>query len=153
LLFVLRQEVMEVPRVTGRSESTREPTFEEIVLASSAVTARLPSAKASRKGRGTDVLARREQAALQQLLANPTLAEGDEVPLDESVVSAMSLAPPPATARPRKYCDVTGVATTYTDPLTGLHYADAAAFDRIRSMSEAQLEALRRIRGIGRMLQ
>jgi len=131
----------------------REPSFDDIVAASVALSSRLAPSKPTRKGRGNDVLARREQAALQHLLANPSVVAPGEPAVSDSLVSALSLAPPPSTTRPRKYCDITGRATTYTDPLTGLHYADAAAFDRIRSLSEAQLEALRRVRGIGRMLQ
>ena len=48
---------------------------------------------------------------------------------------------------PKKYCDLTGQLAKYTDPLTKLHYADAAAFAALRRLPPEAVQARLALRG------
>ncbi|ORZ31880.1 hypothetical protein BCR44DRAFT_1378893, partial [Catenaria anguillulae PL171] len=47
---------------------------------------------------------------------------------------------PPFTRPLRKYCDLTGLPTNYTDPVSGLHYFDASVYQQIKAMSSAAVQ-------------
>lgn len=48
-----------------------------------------------------------------------------------SIEAAPSLHP-----APKKYCDITGLPASYTDPKTGLRYHDKEVFSVIRSLPQ-----------------
>lgn len=48
---------------------------------------------------------------------------------------------PPSTYPTKKYCDLTGAPAKYTDPRTGLRYADAAAFEVARRLPPDTVQA------------
>lgn len=53
----------------------------------------------------------------------------------QSIRSEPSMYPSP------KYCDITHLIARYTDPVTRLHYHDAAAYEVIRSLSREEIKA------------
>jgi len=58
-----------------------------------------------------------------------------------SALAVVNIEAPPSMYPPKKYCDITGQAAKYTDPLTKLHYADAAAFAAVRRLSPEAVQA------------
>ena len=46
----------------------------------------------------------------------------------------VSIEAPPSLYPPKRYCDLTGQPARYTDPVTKLRFADAAAFDAARRL-------------------
>lgn len=53
----------------------------------------------------------------------------------------------PSSLPPRKYCDVTGLPSKYTDPKTRLHYYSAAEYQQIKQRHTDTIKLMLEIRG------
>lgn len=62
------------------------------------------------------------------------LAQEQSVEWEESAITYSSVDAPPSFRPAKKYSDLSGLATTYTDPQTKLNYASAEEFTEIRRM-------------------
>ncbi|KAI8997909.1 hypothetical protein BC832DRAFT_566839 [Gaertneriomyces semiglobifer] len=56
---------------------------------------------------------------------------------------------PPSLLPQKKYCDLTGLPTHYTDPKTGLRYFDKDCFAVVRGLKERDVVMLKAVRGVG----
>lgn len=59
----------------------------------------------------------------------------------------------PSMSPKKKYCDVTGIPTTYTDPKSGLNYYNAEVYKYIRSLPQSTVEQYLSLRGAHTVLK
>ncbi|TID25103.1 putative trans-2-enoyl-CoA reductase [Venturia nashicola] len=59
----------------------------------------------------------------------------------------------PSMSPKKKYCDVTGIPTTYTDPKSGLNYYNAEVYKYIRTLPQSTVEQYLSLRGAHTVLK
>ncbi|QDS75578.1 hypothetical protein FKW77_006053 [Venturia effusa] len=59
----------------------------------------------------------------------------------------------PSMSPKKKYCDVTGIPTTYTDPKSGLNYYNAEVYKYIRALPQSTVEQYLALRGAHTVLK
>jgi hypothetical protein len=104
----------------------------------------LPSSLAFRREPGGFCAAKKQKRVLtcKSLVAAENF---DLVPA--SVPTFVNIASGPSTLPLRRYCDLSGVECAYTDPVTKLHYANAAMCGVLRALPAEVVNELRSLRG------
>ncbi|KAG8897098.1 chromatin-remodeling complex subunit ies6 [Tulasnella sp. 403] len=67
----------------------------------------------------------------------------------EALICYSSIEAPPSLIPPKRYCDITGLEASYTDPQTGLRYHDRNIFAHIRTLKPAAVQSYLALRGGG----
>jgi len=81
------------------------------------------------------------------------LSQEQNLPWSEDSVTYSSLDAPPSFKPAKKYSDLSGLETTYTDPQTKLNYATAQEFQEIRRMPSDLIQGYLTLRRANNMLQ
>ncbi|EMC92569.1 hypothetical protein BAUCODRAFT_253760 [Baudoinia panamericana UAMH 10762] len=68
-------------------------------------------------------------------------------------VTYTSIQAAPSKKPKKKYCDITGLPTTYTDPKTGLNYYNAEMFKVVRGLSTGQIQEYLALRNANTVLK
>jgi len=74
----------------------------------------------------------------------------------DSFISSMvdfSIEAAPSSLPPKKYCDLTGFEAMYTDPRTGLRYANLTAYKLLKEFPEHSLQQLLSLRNAAQLLK
>lgn len=68
-------------------------------------------------------------------------------------VTYTSIAAAPSFKPKRKYCDITGLPASYTEPTSGLHYHNKELYPVIKALSTSQVQEYKAIRGQATVLK
>ncbi|KAI0297489.1 hypothetical protein B0F90DRAFT_888068 [Multifurca ochricompacta] len=70
------------------------------------------------------------------------------VMIEDDMPTYLSIEAPPSVLPQRRYCDITGLESPYTDPISGLRFHDKSIYELIKSLSASAAKEYLAARGV-----